>query len=440
MKNKIIDIIKLNHWLNVRKLSLNNIKNFSIKLANKIKGKNNFYCSEKDLVFFEKVLNISKNKIILNEKLPKFIHWNKKKIESTKRKIYRDNIHFYNYYSLPSPKNFISPVILDILCPKKKIPKLNNGHLEQAITIALGKGDIYGRWGNKLNKDTFKKIKVNNLEKYKWIVGDSYVEPAYCPHSYSLSSNIPGRILSYTAKSQLQKFVENLNHWPKNSSENFLKMFKNKINLSQFIQLYSLLKGLDLNFILKRIGITKKNFLMSLDKKNNNLLLKSQIKKIQNYLGVECNLFSFNEKKEDRVGKVYCSFKKSIKSIRKYKSYSVADIAFSNRYPDLRGLYFKVTKEKNYKDLIIYANCHYLVTQGKIKMLIENKKITLNEGDAIWLAPFQNHGFEGKGSLIRISNGETIDYLDLIELSRLYNPKYTLKRLYKDKFNWGYDL
>jgi hypothetical protein len=430
MKNKIIDIVKLNHWLNARKLSLNNVKNFSKSIVNKIKNKKNFYCSEKDLLNFEKVLNISRNKIIINEKLPKYILWNKKKINSTKRKIYRDNIHFYNYYSLPSPKNFISPVILDILCPKKKLPKLNNGHLEQAITIALGKGDIYGRWGDKINKDTFKKIEVNNSKKYNWIIGDSYVEPAYCPHSYSLSSNIPGRILSYTAKSQLQKFVENLNHWPKNSSENFLRMFKDNINLSQIILLYSNLKGLDLNFFLKK----------NKTKKIRDLLIKKNLKKIQDSLGIESSLFSFKEKNEDKVGKVYCSFKKSIKSIRKFKSYLVADIAYSNRYPDLRGLYFKITKQKNHKDLILYANCHYLVTQGKIKILIENKKVTLKEGDAIWIAPFQKHGFEGNGSLIRISNGETIDHLDLIELIRLYNPKYTLKRLYRDKFNWGYDL
>ena len=41
--------------------------------------------------------------------------------------------------------------------------------------------------------------------------------------------------------------------------------------------------------------------------------------------------------------------------------------------------------------------------------------------------------------ILSISNGEAVDYLDMIELSKLYTPKHTLKRLYKDKFNWGYD-
>ena len=65
---------------------------------------------------------------------------------------------FYNYYSLPIPEGFVGPVILDILCPKNKLPKLNNGHLEQAITINLGNSDIYGRWGKKLIKIISQKL------------------------------------------------------------------------------------------------------------------------------------------------------------------------------------------------------------------------------------------------------------------------------------------
>ena len=77
-------------------------------------------------------------------KIPDYIIWKKNYILATKRPIKRDGIHFYNYYSLPCPNSYKSPVILDILCPKKKIPKLNNGHLEQAITVVLGPGDIFG--------------------------------------------------------------------------------------------------------------------------------------------------------------------------------------------------------------------------------------------------------------------------------------------------------
>ena len=83
---------------------------------------------------------------------PSFIYNSKETIEKTKRPIKRGGIHYYNYYTLPSPKGYVAPVLIDILCPKNKLPVLNNGHLEHAITINLGPGNIYGRWGENIKK------------------------------------------------------------------------------------------------------------------------------------------------------------------------------------------------------------------------------------------------------------------------------------------------
>ncbi len=205
-----------------------------------------------------------------------------------------------------------------------------------------------------------------------------------------------------------------------------------------FIDFYLSARGIDINFVLKKLKISKKTFLSLIKKKqkSNNKILK----RLNNVVGVNLANFNFKEKSEDEVGKVYCSYKRSIKSIRKFKSYKVADMAFSNRYPDLRGIFIKVLNKRNSKkDLNLFTSCHYLVTDGKMEMSISKNKFNIKKGDSIWVCPNQNHGFNGNGSLIRISNGEAVDYLDMIELSKLYNPEHTLKRLYKDKFNWGYD-
>ena len=71
-------------------------------------------------------------------------------IEKTKRPINRGGIHFYNYYTLPSPHGYVAPVLIDILCPKNKMPTLNNRHLEPAITVSLGPNDIYARFAKNL--------------------------------------------------------------------------------------------------------------------------------------------------------------------------------------------------------------------------------------------------------------------------------------------------
>ena len=72
-------------------------------------------------------------------------------------------------------------------------------------------------------------------------------------------------------------------------------------------------------------------------------------------------------------------------------------------------------------------------------MYTEPKTIKLSKGDALWISSLVAHGFSGKGSLIKISNGENIDTSDLTEITRIYKPLETIKRAFKDKKSWGYE-
>tara|TARA_X000000950_G_scaffold288405_1_gene405023 strand:+ start:3850 stop:5163 length:1314 start_codon:yes stop_codon:yes gene_type:complete len=433
-KNKIvIDFLKLNHWINARKITNYFIKKKHKKLSQKLKSKKNFIVSPKELEFINNNLLIPTEKIILKKNIPDYLYWSKNKIQKTKRPIMRDGIHFYNYYSLPIPEGFVGPVILDILCPKNKLPKLNNGHLEQAITINLGNSDIYGRWGKKSNKDNFSKIRFNNSHENSWIIGDTYVEPTYCPHSYSRATNMNSKILSYTAKSPLEQFIKNLNGW---SEDRYSQLIDNlKINnfRASILNFYLNNHGIDIKYLSKIIKFKINSINHIID--NRKILLKT------------CKLLKLNPdmffKKsysgEDSIGKSYLSYKKSFKTIRKFKSYAIASMASSERYPDLIGNFIKVSNSKNIKDLCDYASSHYLVTGGKMSFNIKDKKINITNGDAIWISPFLSHGFSGEGSLIKISNGECLDTNDLNQILNIYKPRETIKRSYKDSKTWGYE-
>jgi hypothetical protein len=142
---------------------------------------------------------------------------------------------------------------------------------------------------------------------------------------------------------------------------------------------------------------------------------------------------------EDGVGKSYLSYIDSFETIRRFKSYQIASMASSIRYPDLFGLFISVNKKNKNKDLIDYAASHYLVTSGILNLHIDNKIIKLKKGDALWTSSFVEHGFDGIGSLIKISNSECMDTSDIFEISKIYNAKKTLVRSYQDKKTWGYE-
>ena len=103
------------------------------------------------------------------------------------------------------------------------------------------------------------------------------------------------------------------------------------------------------------------------------------------------------------------------------------------------GYFIKVSKKKRIKDLCDYASSHYLVTDGYFNFNIDNKSINIKKGDAIWMSSFKLHGFSGTGSLLKISNGESLDTSDLTEILNIYKPRETLYRSYKDKISWGYE-
>ena len=79
-----IDVLKINHWLNARKITLLQVKNKNKKLYNKIKKRKNFSISTKELSFLKKYLNIQQNDILLKKNCQILYIFQKKKFYQLK--------------------------------------------------------------------------------------------------------------------------------------------------------------------------------------------------------------------------------------------------------------------------------------------------------------------------------------------------------------------
>jgi hypothetical protein len=223
-----IDSYKLMHWMNARKLTAAMVASrtgLSIQAMEMlIKGDAPLGAiSDGQVAALAQALNVGVGNLTVDrDSVPDVLYMSREEIEATRREIERGGIHFYNYYSLPAPKGFIAPVLIDILCPAGRVPTQNNGHLEPAITINLGPGHIQGLWAHEVNKDTYHPFYANKGEDADWILGESYLEPPYCPHTYARHGDEPTRILSYTVKSNLEGFLSASNKWSDAAYENFL--------------------------------------------------------------------------------------------------------------------------------------------------------------------------------------------------------------------------
>jgi 2-hydroxyethylphosphonate dioxygenase len=306
----------------------------------------------------------------------------------------------------------------------------------------MGPNDIYARFAEKLNNNTWVKFRINNNPKTNWIIGSSYYEPSFCKHTYSQAENGSGRIISYTTRSNIENLLSGkLNE---NSYQNLININKNKKINRTLLKLEIESKGYSIKEISKKINISYKK-INDYFKNTKKTIEKKYIIKLCKLINSDPNLFIDKTHKEDSVGKLYFDYKDSIKTIRKFKSYKVASIVNSKRFPDLSGYFIKVKNlKKNFLIDLFDSKCsHYFATRGKMKIYIKEKDKNLSkeirEGDCLWMSAFTHHGFTGNGSLLKISDGQNINYLEKEDLINTYDVNNILKRAKDDMQNWGYD-
>ena len=105
-------------------------------------------------------------------------------------------------------------------------------------------------------------------------------------------------------------------------------------------------KGYSLEKISKIIRVPLKD-IKNYFKNSSAKLENKYIQKICKIINLEPHNFIDKQYKEDSVGKSYFDYRDSIKTIRNFKSYKVASIANSKRFPDLSGYFMKVLNKKN---------------------------------------------------------------------------------------------
>lgn len=441
-----IDGYRLTHWLNARKLTYREVARragVGIAVVEQAANSDNRYVNDGVARRIAEALEIQAAQILAEGRAALVVIKTGSQLRQTRRAVWRDGIHFYNYYSMAHPPGIVAPVILDVLCPSGRLPMLNNGHMEPALTINLGPGDIHGRWGRELTECTWSLLRANP-DCSMWITGDSYVEPSYRPHSYSLASDVPARIVSYTASCGLASLIDAANHW----SDSAWSAVAGELS--------DLSPGSLLRYALERRGYERpstagcggvvpeqvEEFIGGAE----DALTSQELKRCARSLGIDYRLLLKPYTRRDAIGKTRCSTAQSVASTRKFKRYVVASTASDAGLADIVGLFFRVDPIEGDAEpnLVSMSETSYLVTSGDLEL-----RWNAEEGDrnvqrlgtdaTVWLAPGVEHGWSGCGSLIQLGGGRHIGQRDLFELTNAFDPPGLLRRARRDGQAWGYD-
>jgi 2-hydroxyethylphosphonate dioxygenase len=363
-------------------------------------------------------------------------------LHDSRRPIQRDGIHFYNYYTMAAPPGRVAPVILDILCPADRIPALNNGHLEPAITVNLGPGHIHGRWGEPLTAQTWQ-VLAANTDDDAWITGDSYVEPSHCRHSYSLVGETPARIVSYTAESNIARLADDVNAWSDSAFARYLDYLDRGMRPADLLDLLLARRGHDRETAAAAAGLLPGDLEAAAADPVTGL---PALRAVGRALGFDYRIVMPADRSHDEIGKTCLNVADARRSQRRFGPYEVASTAGAPHLPDLTGLFVRIDADRPTRNAFLTepAECHYFVTSGEVTLEwadaggeVVATKLTA-DGSA-WVGPFVQHAWYGHGSVLKFGSGVHVGYLDLLELTNTYAPGAAARRSRRDVASWGYD-
>jgi 2-hydroxyethylphosphonate dioxygenase len=432
------------HWLNTRKMTVKQAERLTAVPATLISQLLEGERSEVapgDISALASVLNISPDDLTRQTQVsPSVIHMTDDEISDTGREVKRGGRHYYTYYSLPAPQDSVSPVLIDVLTTPGEELIQNNGHIEPAITVNLGPGDIVGEWmrGSHVDRRIFA---ANRDPEFAWISGDSYFEPPYLPHTYGLASLMPARVLSYTVRSNLEPLVHELNSWPESSVEIMRGRLQGKLS-----------GGTRLLFEIIRHGYSQSTLESRLDLPTGSIadfvsgvreaLSLSDLQRVAFSIGIDYRTLLDPVIVEDDLCRAWLTVADSMLSVRSFGAYTVASVAASTRCPRVCGFFMRVKNAdlSSGLDLCYTTACHYFVNEGAVRLLFSEdtvvKKFEMKKGDAAWVGPFVQHAFVGTGNLLRMDSGDGLGCDDYLELSNTADVTDTIARAYRDLQPW----
>src|SRR5581483_6562451 len=184
---------------------------------------------------------------------------------------------------------------------------------------------------------------------------------------YSLASERPARIISYTGQSHIADLLGELDHWTPAAFEAFLEDLGDGEPM-QLLRSALRCHGHTTASAATAAGIDAERLQAWLGGRRE-LLALAELRDLGEALGLDYRILLPSPRRHERLGLTYCSVVQSARSIRWFSDYEVASMASASHLSGLRGQFMKVAGKPSSGrarlDLLDSTETHYMVLDGE---------------------------------------------------------------------------
>ena len=314
--------------------------------------------------------------------------------------------------------------------PENKDVQWNNGHFMHQFTYFIGEVNFYYKDSN-----GNKKVAIMNT-------GDSMYITPFTPHTFTTRKDAKenGLILALTYGGKLTGDTQQeLSGMSVELGSNFALNFTDKLSASaDLLKYHREIANLSLQEISKRSSILKEKYIEF--ETGTNIPLFNELTKIANALNVNVRDLLPNDKIEDKVIVKHNSEGNTWFFPENSNIYEFRELASTTALPFSKAFEILVYDSTN-SDLDLRSGLHqYVYNIGDTPISFNwdsDKKIhsnSINPGDSLYMKPFVNHNFRGKGKLLILRIGGKIAGDSQRELSIV--GKKNVERAISETMQW----
>lgn len=332
----------------------------------------------------------------------------------------------YHYFPLVHGPQGPSGYILEVLWKEPSPPAQSSGHLEPAITLALGPTPVTALW-----QESSSTLRANP-DPTSIVTGDTYAESPCCPHTYEKHGPGQALIASFPVCSGTEEAIQTSDS--RRVAAHAESLIAGPLGQSALAFDMSALRY-DEETLAREARVVPEAVRAALQ---GGALEADEARRVARVLGEDYRRYLSCEPQIDTEGKRILRYEDAEQRVRQQENWSLAPAAMCWEIAESRAYFSRPPANHHNTTIILPADVTYLIVSGEVTFSTEHGHYELLRWDSIRISAGCPHVVYGPGTAFVVTQPSALSYVGLRALSLTPHTGRTLRRVLSQR-SWRDD-